>query len=1285
MRDANFEDAMASEAPAQAIALHVLALTLADGLSAAAPVREFLRDFATSRDLDPERFDVAEFLDEVWPDGPTTTFYAANVGNDPSAPSYRLDLLLRPACEGPMGHRNAVGGLTLGLQVYRGGGKLNVKRVEVTPHVRLRHFERRVSAPVQRRDPDIYMEEGDFDSLAGLPYHRAITRDRLADWRGYLDWKENLIHANQLSMPYVAWRWETDAVLGVLVRNDDLPNRSLVGTELGALPSSARGDEGSGAGSDKRRQQRYRRDPELVEIGDVEKVYRPDLHGTRDRELWGEVELAPEHVCICIRVDEDRAEALRKRGLPREGRLLSSIAGDLGTLRKQKAGVDRLNNNQGFSPRLADFIFDSTNASGPLSMPELVPIIGARELNHGQREAVAKALAAPDLCLIQGPPGTGKTTVIADICLRATREGKRVLVASQANLAVDNALARLAEVPWVRPLRLGDPDRVDEEFRDFLAENVIDRWFATIAGHCRERMLSVEQDERDLMTRERAAERMRVVVTEHMAAIESLNRARDELAAARHAAEVRMAERDAARQRRDTHQRRAERLGALERWASEQAPLPPDAGLEEWPSGIALPSGLGTGLPLFAVLDRARQRIRPLRAIASALEMAMTGPAPDLATAQELHRLREEKSALVDSEADEDMRRLRLLNRQIRELEGGGWDRLTGELGRVARDAWPAAVPDAISVVVDALGRSATTEAALVQARALVQAEIAAGERVAEVVSASAAMWRTRLDETRRQLEAAQQAADRAVEAAADAEGGVSSATARELQASEAVRGARERWDIAARQVRPDAEPSPPSPAAVAATARAVKAARAAYGDRFARAARWRSVQQEWLDRLGRVTDSDREHLQALYVRYSNVVGMTCNEAGKRQTWQDPAFQPFDIVIVDEVSKATPPELLMPLLLGEKAVLVGDHRQLPPMFRERDASFGEAAEEGDVTKEDFVRFRRMVTASLFEELFEQAPSEIKAMLWTQYRMHPRIMDAVNEFYEHRLEPGPDREQLCNGRRHNLTVHTKGGERLITPDRQLIWIDSSAGPNGKPAWEEQRGMSKLNRLEIEVVTASLVLLGRALVSRGYGPTTTVSVDQGDAGRTWEDVLRSAMPHVPDDTVADLFGERCVRVNGRAQKRDGAARAGATIHVRAKKEVGVITFYGAQLRELRRSIDRARSKHPDVFSAMELRTNTVDRFQGMEKPIVFVSLVRSKRGRLGEFVREFQRINVGLSRAQQLLVIVGAEETWKHADVSLPPLDGGDRIDVPVYRNILELVRQGGGRRLAREVL
>ena len=47
----------------------------------------------------------------------------------------------------------------------------------------------------------------------------------------------------------------------------------------------------------------------------------------------------------------------------------------------------------------------------------------------------------------------------------------------------------------------------------------------------------------------------------------------------------------------------------------------------------------------------------------------------------------------------------------------------------------------------------------------------------------------------------------------------------------------------------------------------------------------------------------------------------------------------FDVVIIDEVSKASAIELLIPILYGKSIILVGDHRQLPPLFKYKEGMF----------------------------------------------------------------------------------------------------------------------------------------------------------------------------------------------------------------------------------------------------------------------------------------------------------------------------------------------------------
>ena len=94
------------------------------------------------------------------------------------------------------------------------------------------------------------------------------------------------------------------------------------------------------------------------------------------------------------------------------------------------------------------------------------------QANPPQNRAVAllSGLQAGQAVFIQGPPGTGKTTVIVEAVKRrlAADPDERILVTSHSNLAVDNALERLAGTPGMRAVRVARAERVHpavERFR----------------------------------------------------------------------------------------------------------------------------------------------------------------------------------------------------------------------------------------------------------------------------------------------------------------------------------------------------------------------------------------------------------------------------------------------------------------------------------------------------------------------------------------------------------------------------------------------------------------------------------------------------------------------------------------------------------------------------------------------------------------------------------------------------------------------------------------------------
>jgi superfamily I DNA and/or RNA helicase/serine/threonine protein kinase len=85
----------------------------------------------------------------------------------------------------------------------------------------------------------------------------------------------------------------------------------------------------------------------------------------------------------------------------------------------------------------------------------------------------------------------------------------------------------------------------------------------------------------------------------------------------------------------------------------------------------------------------------------------------------------------------------------------------------------------------------------------------------------------------------------------------------------------------------------------------------------------------------------------------------------------------------------------------------------------------------------------------------------------------------------------------------------------------------------------------------------------------------------------------------------------------------------------REVAVITPYNAQIAELQEKVNPTSS----FWQALDIEIATVDAFQGRDRDIVLYSTVRSNKALQLGFLKDWRRLNVALSRARQLLIIVG----------------------------------------------
>ena len=237
----------------------------------------------------------------------------------------------------------------------------------------------------------------------------------------------------------------------------------------------------------------------------------------------------------------------------------------------------------------------------------------------------------------------------------------------------------------------------------------------------------------------------------------------------------------------------------------------------------------------------------------------------------------------------------------------------------------------------------------------------------------------------------------------------------------------------------------------------------------------------------------------------------------------------------------------------------------------------------------------MVTSSYFEVICINAGDALKSRLTEQYRMHPTIMNLINQFYP------PDYQLTCgminpdNERQHPYVL-VGDNQVLTSKNTHTVWIDTSQRRvqnkliDNFENKEEGKFNSRFNQYEVEVIRKILCSMNK-------------------------------------------------QISGSENK---------------NRDIAVISFYAGQVRKLKQMIDSLRQN--GSVNNLNLRVGTVDQFQGMERPIVITSLVSSPEKKNGQrkpttFVKEFRRINVAFSRAQSMLIVVGSVDVFNDVPVDV----------------------------------
>lgn len=222
------------------------------------------------------------------------------------------------------------------------------------------------------------------------------------------------------------------------------------------------------------------------------------------------------------------------------------------------------------------------------------------------------------------------------------------------------------------------------------------------------------------------------------------------------------------------------------------------------------------------------------------------------------------------------------------------------------------------------------------------------------------------------------------------------------------------------------------------------------------------NIQQFENIQAGKLIDLTQDMLEALSNERTNydeflarsrqlVIG-TCVGIGQRHIGI--ADNLYDWVIVDEAARSISSELAIAMQSGTRILLVGDHKQLPPLYSDehknalaRRLGISKRGEELD-----------QALGSDFERVFlSEYGKQTCATLKTQYRMAPAIGSLVSAcFYENVLENGKTDNDVPN-------IYFRLPEEIKSC---VTWLDTTSLPN--TYHEQGKSGSLSNRAEADVI-------------------------------------------------------------------------------------------------------------------------------------------------------------------------------------------------------------------------
>lgn len=247
------------------------------------------------------------------------------------------------------------------------------------------------------------------------------------------------------------------------------------------------------------------------------------------------------------------------------------------------------------------------------------------------------------------------------------------------------------------------------------------------------------------------------------------------------------------------------------------------------------------------------------------------------------------------------------------------------------------------------------------------------------------------------------------------------------------------------------------------------------------------------------------------------------------------------------------------------------------------------------TVKSIAALRAGLGKTLMERIAENKP-EVVTLLKIQYRMNDEIMRFSSDwFYGGKVESAPQIKYRS----------------VLDYDHPITWIDTS---------------NEENQITIEGEDAPEDSASASSAASAANQNSDLNFKEQFVGESFGRINK-AEAELTLLTLAEYF-----------------TKIGKQRVLEERIDVGIISPYRAQVQYLKKLI-----KKYEFFKPYRrlISVNTVDGFQGQERDVILISLVRSNdEGQIG-FLKDLRRMNVAITRARMKLIILGNKDTMtKH---------------------------------------